>query len=148
MTCQKQTLDCVVVSMPHIEKVFNKGSHQQVEHLVYDALINYRSKPREHHRILCSSLDYCEVDGVSRIEWHSGMGMYKHINHIPISNPHNCYGGFHQIPPIPIPKDDETYPAVCLLARQVPAVPKAQRPHRHPALPMAARTAHCAVQGA
>ena len=105
MTCHKATLDCVVVSAPHLEQVYNKGSGEQVEHLVYDAMVNYRRKPREHQRILCSVLDYCEVDGVSRIEWHSGMGMYKHISHIPISNPHNCYGGFHQIPPIPIPKD-------------------------------------------
>ena len=151
MTCPSSfpTYHCKVVGKVYHDLLWIKSLETYDLRRVYHGLIYYRRKEPSVQQIYCpTSLPFLEVGDFCTINWDQDTSRYKHLSHIFVSNPHNCYGGFHQIPPIPIPKDDETYPAVCLLARQVPAVPKAQRPHRHPALPMAARTAHCAVQGA
>ena len=66
-----------------------------VQHLAYDAEMQYVRKPPEVRLILCNSLDAVRVDEPVLVSYHSGMRAYQHDTHVPVSNEDNCAGDFY-----------------------------------------------------
>lgn len=125
------------------------------EHLAYPAKILYLTQPSKFAYVLCSTLDYFEVGGLTRIVRHFGVWwfenlfiadpkdkiyLFTHIQHIPTSNNDNCFGGFHIIPSIGSTTDDEAISAVRVLPRPLQTVCAAQRPRPHTSHLLARRT--------
>ncbi len=91
----QQTMPAVVTELPRLHKVFEPSTFTEVDHLAYEAEMQYVRKDPEVRMILCSSLDDVILDEPVLVTYHSGMRAYQHASHVPVSNSRNCVGGFY-----------------------------------------------------
>lgn len=90
----QQTMPAVVTELPRLHTLIEPGSGHIVDHLAYEAEMQYVRKDPEVRMILCSSLDDVILDEPVLVSYHCGMRAYQHVTHVPVSNPDNCIGGF------------------------------------------------------
>ena len=88
-------MEAVPVTQPELRTVFDPATSMPVEHLAYDAEIQYKRKPPAVRMIMCSRLDNVNVGDPVMISYHMGMRCYQHARHLVISNNENCIGGFY-----------------------------------------------------
>jgi hypothetical protein len=88
-------MEAIPVTAPTIRTVFNPVTHEEDEHLAYDAEIQYKRKPPAVRMIMCGRLDTVNVGEPVMISYHMGMKCYQHARHLVISNNDNCIGGFY-----------------------------------------------------
>ena len=91
----QQTMPAVVTELPRLHTFVEPTSQQEVEHLAYEAEMQYVRKPKETRYILCSSIDDVLLNEPVLVSYHTGMKAYQHATHVPVSNIHNCIGGFY-----------------------------------------------------
>ena len=88
-------MEAVVVGAPSLKTLLNPTTLTEDPHLVYEAEVQYKRKPPEVKRIMCSSLDTVNPGEPVMIVYHHGMRCYKHSRQVTVSNAHNCIGGFY-----------------------------------------------------
>jgi len=88
-------MEAVPVTQPELRTVFDPATSTPVDHLAYDAEIQYKRKPPAVRMIMCSRLDRVNVGEPVMISYHMGMRCYQHSRHLVISNEENCIGGFY-----------------------------------------------------
>ena len=87
-------MEAIAVSAPSMRTVFNPVTHNEDQHLAYDAEIQYKRKDPQVRMIMCSNLDDVIIGEPVMITYHSGMRCYKHSRHVITSSKANCIGGF------------------------------------------------------
>lgn len=87
-------MEAIAVSTPSMRTVLNPVTHNEDQHLAYDAEIQYKRKDPQVRMIMCSNLDDVVIGEPVMITYHSGMRCYKHSRHVITSNKANCIGGF------------------------------------------------------
>ena len=88
-------MEAIAVSDPRIATVFNPATLDEDPHLMYEAEIQYKTKPNTVRMIMCSALDDVYVGEPVMISYHHGMRCYQHSRHVVTSNERNCTGGFY-----------------------------------------------------
>ena len=88
-------MEAIAVTEPHMGTVFDPATLTEIEHLVYDAEVQYKRKENQVRMILCSQLDTVDVGNPVMISYHSGLKCYQHNRHVVTSNNTNCIGGFY-----------------------------------------------------
>ena len=88
-------MEAIAVSHPSMRSVMHPERGVPVDHLCYDAEIQYKRKPPATRLIMCSRLDTVRVGEPVMISYHSGMRCYQHSRHVVTSNDENCLGGFY-----------------------------------------------------
>ena len=91
----QQTMAAVVTELPTLHTFFDYVTLNEYQHLAYEAEMQYVRKPNEERTILCTSLDDVIMDEPVLVSYHSGLSMYQHATHVPVSNEYNCVGGFY-----------------------------------------------------
>lgn len=91
----QQTMRAVVTHTPALHTFLEPNSQEEVQHLAYEAEMQYVRKEPETRFILCSSIDDVFLDEPVLVSWHSGMKAYQHATHVPVSSVRNCFGGFY-----------------------------------------------------
>ena len=88
-------MEAIAVSKPSMRQVMHPEKGELVDHLCYDAEVQYKTKDNVVRLIMCSKLDTVDVGNPVMITYHSGMRCYKHSRHVVTSNQSNCIGGFY-----------------------------------------------------
>ena len=88
-------MEAIAVSEPRMRQVMHPEKQELVDHLCYDAEVQYKTKENQVRLIMCSKLDTVDVGNPVLITYHSGMRCYKHSRHVVTSNQSNCIGGFY-----------------------------------------------------
>ena len=88
-------MEAIAVSAPSMRQVMHPEKGELVDHLCYDAEVQYKTKDNVVRLIMCSRLDTVDVGNPVMITYHSGMRCYKHSRHVVTSNEENCIGGFY-----------------------------------------------------
>ena len=88
-------MPAIARTLPCLRSVREPATGNIVQHLAYDAEMQYVRKPPEVRLILCNSLDAVRVDEPVLVSYHSGMRAYQHDTHVPTSNDENCIGDFY-----------------------------------------------------
>jgi len=91
----QQTMPAVVTELPRLHTFLEPHTGHIVDHLAYEAEMQYVRKNPETRFILCSNIDDVELDEPVLVSYHSGMRAYQHATHVAVSSPRNCYGGFY-----------------------------------------------------
>ena len=91
----QQTMPAIVTELPRLHTFVEPETQHFVEHLAYEAEMQYVRKDPETRYILCSSIDDVFLDEPVLVSWHSGMKAYQHATHVPVSSVRNCIGGFY-----------------------------------------------------
>ena len=88
-------MPAIARTLPCLHDVREPATGHIVQHLAYDAEMQYVRKPPELRLILCNSLDAVRVNEPVLVSYHSGMRAYQHDTHVPTSNDENCIGDFY-----------------------------------------------------
>ncbi len=88
-------MEAIPLTTPQMRLVRNPETHELVEHLGYDAEMQYKRKKPATRLIICSDLDTVNIGEPVMLTYHSGMRIYQHSRHVSVSNDDNCIGGFY-----------------------------------------------------
>ena len=91
----QQTMPAIVTELPRLHTFVEPDSGHFVDHLAYEAEMQYVRKDPETRFILCSSLSDVELNEPVLVSYHCGMRAYQHATHVAVSSLRNCYGGFY-----------------------------------------------------
>ncbi len=94
MNRTQQTMPAIAKSLPTKRLVREPATGDLVEHLAYDAEMQYVRKPPENRLILCNSLHDVLLEEPVLVTYHCGMNAYQHAQRVVTSNNSNCVGGF------------------------------------------------------
>ncbi len=94
MNRTQQTMPAIAKSLPEIRLIREPATGNLVEHLAYNAEMQYARKPPENRLILCNSLHDVLLEEPVLVTYHCGMRAYQHAQHVVTSNNSNCVGGF------------------------------------------------------
>ena len=87
-------MPAIARTLPCLHNVREPETGNIVQHLAYNAEMQYVRKPPENRLILCNSLHDVLLEEPVLVTYHCGMRAYQHAQHVVTSNNSNCVGGF------------------------------------------------------